>query len=104
MASNTKQIFPVLSVRQAIDLGDLMRNVQARNKVRWIPSTSSEPAEGTLRGIVNGPNDFNFLSWGSDVRGASVWITTKTGMERTETVEWLLKMMDEGACVFESEF
>jgi hypothetical protein len=83
-----------LTTAYAFALGELLNNISSKAKIRWMTS-DSEIRTGELRSLVVGPNNFGMMPYGMDVRDAHVWITSN-GMERTESVEHLVNMINQG--------
>lgn len=83
-----------LTTAYAFALGELLNNISSKGKIRWMDS-SGEIRTGELRSLVNGPSSFGMMPYDMDVRDAHVWITSN-GMERTESVEHLVEMIQQG--------
>lgn len=83
-----------LTTAYANALGDLLDNISTKAKVRWMDN-GGVIREGELRSLVQGNMDFHMMPYGMDVRDASVWITF-SGFETTETVEYLVDMIQRG--------
>jgi len=94
---NTKTTTSVLSTGEAIALGDLLTGLQQKLKIEWLDEYG-DIRKGELRSLVKGPNNFDFLQWGTDVRDGYVWITAN-GMEHIESVRHLVTMLQEGGCI-----
>ncbi|MEB4210957.1 hypothetical protein [Mycobacterium sp. 94-17] len=91
----------VLSVGDAIALGDLLTAIQQKRSVRWVDSEdSTEIRSGELRSLVVGPNNFAFAPWGTDVRDMHVWVTSG-GLERTFPVAHAIRMIPAGGMAFD---
>lgn len=95
MSTTTKA---VLSVGDAIALGDLITAIGAKKKVEWMDE-SGDIRKGELRSLVRNRNDFGFIMWGQDVRDAFIWITSN-GFETTCSVVHAMKMLPEGGMIF----
>jgi hypothetical protein len=83
-----------LTTAYAFALGELLNNISSKAKIRWM-ANDSDIRTGELRSLVVGPNNFGMMPYGTDVRDAYVWITSN-GMERTESVEYLVSMIQQG--------
>ena len=90
----------VLSVSDAIALGDLLDAIGSKKKITWLPCDGFTPVTGELRSLVRGPENYAMLPYGTDVRDAWVWITAN-GFERTESVRRLINLAQEGGCIYE---
>lgn len=84
----------VLSPGEAFALGDILNAITQKRKIRWLDQTGVV-REGELRSLVKGGGSFAFAKFGTDVRDMHVWITMN-GVETTESIQHLVKMLPEG--------
>ncbi|AVD99656.1 hypothetical protein HWB51_gp038 [Mycobacterium phage Cuke] len=87
----------VLSPGEAMRIGDLLNSIATKAKITWVRE-DGQICKGELRCLIQSKDSFAQLPWGTDVRDAWVWITSGD-FEYTESVERLVKLMDEGGFV-----
>lgn len=88
----------VLTIADALRIGDLMNIVTQNRRVQWaIDGDVERLCDGVARHIVKSPDNFGFLGRSDDVRDGFVRISGT--MEHALPVRQVLELMKEGLFV-----
>lgn len=85
-----------LTAAVAFALGDLLNWITQKRKVHYTLDEGRTILTGTLRHVVQGPDNFNFLGRDTDIRDAWVRITLVSGLDTTVPVSQIIELMDLG--------
>lgn len=86
-----------LTVGFALRLGDLLNWVSQSRLVHYTVDNGATILTGTLRHVVRSPDDYCFISNGTDVRDAFVRVTLTSGWDTALPVTQVVGLIEDGA-------